>query len=167
MPRLIWVFAGRTLILLVLSCHGSYLQWLGTYLPWYFLMRNCCKILAVPDIGSIAGPLCLYQFVLNQFLWQGLNLQHSVALSDSYSKYESFKILQLLCKTCMCFISVVLIDRVHVSRRQLASFCLVQICTGRWFLFYEKLCFSLVWFGVNLLSVTQNWCCHVHWFWWF
>ena len=25
MPRLIWVFAGRTLILLVLSCHGSYL----------------------------------------------------------------------------------------------------------------------------------------------
>ena len=24
MPRLIWVFAGRTLILLVLSCHGSY-----------------------------------------------------------------------------------------------------------------------------------------------
>ena len=23
-PRLIWVFAGRTLILLVLSCHGSY-----------------------------------------------------------------------------------------------------------------------------------------------
>ena len=25
MPRLIWVFAGRTLILLVLSCHGSYI----------------------------------------------------------------------------------------------------------------------------------------------
>ena len=24
MPRLIWVFAGRTLILLVLSCHGSF-----------------------------------------------------------------------------------------------------------------------------------------------
>ena len=26
MPRLIWVFAGRTLILLVLSCRGSYMQ---------------------------------------------------------------------------------------------------------------------------------------------
>ena len=40
-PRLIWVFAGRPLILLVLSCHGSYamsrekgcfmMQWTGPY----------------------------------------------------------------------------------------------------------------------------------------
>ena len=28
MPRLIWVFAGRTAILLVLSCRGTY------FLPW-------------------------------------------------------------------------------------------------------------------------------------
>ena len=32
MPRLIWVFAGRTLILLVLSCHGSFL--------WHLVMGH-------------------------------------------------------------------------------------------------------------------------------
>ena len=31
MPRLIWVFAGRTLILLVLSCRGSILIWASSW----------------------------------------------------------------------------------------------------------------------------------------
>ena len=31
MPRLIWVFARRTLIMLVLSCRGSYMRWHGTH----------------------------------------------------------------------------------------------------------------------------------------
>ena len=34
MPRLIWVFAGRTLILLVLSCRGSY----------YFTAFDICRL---------------------------------------------------------------------------------------------------------------------------
>ena len=33
MPRLIWVFAGRTIILLVLSCHGS--KYYGKHLSEY------------------------------------------------------------------------------------------------------------------------------------
>ena len=40
MPRLIWVFAGHTLILLVLSCHGSFVCF-----PWAF--QHC------PSISSI------------------------------------------------------------------------------------------------------------------
>ena len=35
MPRLIWVFAGRTLILLVLSCHGSFVNSMDEFTkPW-------------------------------------------------------------------------------------------------------------------------------------
>ena len=37
MPRLIWVFAGRTLILLVLSCPGSYLHMEETNLFFFFV----------------------------------------------------------------------------------------------------------------------------------
>ena len=33
MPRLIWVLAGRTLILLVLSCRGSLIE-LGVQIDW-------------------------------------------------------------------------------------------------------------------------------------
>ena len=36
MPRLIWVFAGRTLILLVLSCRGSYNVWIWDIKFWKF-----------------------------------------------------------------------------------------------------------------------------------
>ena len=34
MPRLIWVFAGRTLILLILSCRGSFKQMRTTIFVW-------------------------------------------------------------------------------------------------------------------------------------
>ena len=39
MPRLIWVFAGRTLILLVLSCLGSYLKLLPYVSCWFHAIR--------------------------------------------------------------------------------------------------------------------------------
>ena len=48
MPRLIWVFAGRTLILLVLSCHGSHVKtkgfyenvcWFDTYTIWSIIKK--------------------------------------------------------------------------------------------------------------------------------
>ena len=38
MPRRIWVFAGRTLILLVLSCRGSLLWQLGC---WHYVIWHC------------------------------------------------------------------------------------------------------------------------------
>ena len=41
MPRLIWVFAGRTLILLVLSCRGSYYLSEKWNLVWTFIFSNC------------------------------------------------------------------------------------------------------------------------------
>ena len=41
MPRLIWVFAGRTVTLLVLSCRGSY---------WFVLMRNNFTILSLAHV---------------------------------------------------------------------------------------------------------------------
>ena len=39
MPRLIWVFAGHTLILLVLSCHGSYFLQLTVG-----SLMSCCNL---------------------------------------------------------------------------------------------------------------------------
>ena len=41
MPRLIWVFAGQTLILLVLSCCGSFIDnTANSYSPWGSLTNN-------------------------------------------------------------------------------------------------------------------------------
>ena len=40
MPRLIWVFAGRTLILLVLSCHGSVTVNTWQRLSWLFSLLS-------------------------------------------------------------------------------------------------------------------------------
>ena len=37
MPRLMWVFAGRTLMLLILSCHGSYYAYLCESVLQYVL----------------------------------------------------------------------------------------------------------------------------------
>ena len=39
MPRLIWVFAGRTFILLVLSCRGSYYPFRSVN-----IFRRCCRL---------------------------------------------------------------------------------------------------------------------------
>ena len=50
MPRLIWVFAGRTLILSVLSCHGSKFRttkaiFIGIQIYWTSMVVTECKIL--------------------------------------------------------------------------------------------------------------------------
>ena len=47
MPRLIWVFAGRTLILLVLSCRGSFVlanSWKWECFFFFFFFRKISKI---------------------------------------------------------------------------------------------------------------------------
>ena len=48
MPRLIWVFAGRTHILLVLSCRGSSL-----YDAMWISKEKLCKILASSCFGHV------------------------------------------------------------------------------------------------------------------
>ena len=53
MPRLIWVFAGRTLILLVLSCHCSYstcLRYFTTYLR--YLITSLDILLQTSDVDT-------------------------------------------------------------------------------------------------------------------
>ena len=40
MLRLIWVFAGRTLILLVLSCRGSYRVWYILILIVFLILKD-------------------------------------------------------------------------------------------------------------------------------
>ena len=42
MPRLIWVFAGRTLTLLVLSCHGSFVDWFKVFFGMCLNGLNFC-----------------------------------------------------------------------------------------------------------------------------
>ena len=45
MPRLVWVFAGRTLILLVLSCRGSYcVTDIHNLFVQYFQIENLCEL---------------------------------------------------------------------------------------------------------------------------
>ena len=66
-PRLIWVFAGRTLILLVLSCRGSNSLFLFLFATFYWLIeRNYVPIIensyVLPVIGIIKpiSALCIY-----------------------------------------------------------------------------------------------------------
>ena len=47
MPRLIWVFAGRTLILLVLSCCGSHYQYMHLCSLLYALVLFAFKLVIV------------------------------------------------------------------------------------------------------------------------
>ena len=54
MPRLIWVFAGCTLILLVLSCRGSY-RLLSTEAFWYY--RRICRIYKLLWFGFAYEPI--------------------------------------------------------------------------------------------------------------
>ena len=76
MPRLIWVFAGRTLILLVLSCGGSF-QWCT--------IHTCVSKHAYTDIVSwywkylFSG--CNYTFLLPlKFHKQVMRKRNSVAI---------------------------------------------------------------------------------------
>ena len=43
MPRLIWVFAGRTLILLVLSCRGSFFMFFEKVVVVKYIYHRTCK----------------------------------------------------------------------------------------------------------------------------
>ena len=63
MPRLIWVYAGRTLTLLVLSCHGSYHvfiiwpAWTGIMSSWklhhHILACNSCDDVHDSSVFSV------------------------------------------------------------------------------------------------------------------
>ena len=86
MPRLIWVFTGRTAILLVLSCRGSFITW---YLPacvQYYLhfyqapnsshilwnMGNPLKIICIVFISKISPSdnlLCLIHYLGSPIVW--------------------------------------------------------------------------------------------------
>ena len=43
MPRLSWVFAGRTLILLVLSCSSSFLFYIWIWMKWAIHHAKTCR----------------------------------------------------------------------------------------------------------------------------
>ena len=56
MPSLIWVFAGRTAILLVLSCRGSHVCYLfvcETHFQSYFSNSNCCSTVPLVPLESM------------------------------------------------------------------------------------------------------------------
>ena len=78
MPRLIWVFAGRTLILLVLSCHGLFINPECTYSPtwciWFWSHINL-------DIKCILCHDKVYQrsFLLAMSYWK-----HVLHVSSHY-----------------------------------------------------------------------------------
>ena len=71
MPRLIWVFAGRTLILLVLSCRGSYLV---SVLPakcdrdLLKVARHCTAPLQKP-ISLKTSPVWVWHILQERSLW--------------------------------------------------------------------------------------------------
>ena len=53
MPRLIWIFAGRTLILLVLSCRGSFPGQHGKYQHPVALLKN----------STSPQTICIWSFI--------------------------------------------------------------------------------------------------------
>ena len=70
MPRLIWVVAGRTLILLVLSCRGSFILHLS--IPWPSKIPN--RPLKIKE-GASDGPDCGHErFHSRQLLLPGFSL---------------------------------------------------------------------------------------------
>ena len=65
MPRLIWVFAGRTLILLVLSCRGSYIHWK----PVQKIHKNKYHINLMQYIYQYLNILYIYMKIFVQTEW--------------------------------------------------------------------------------------------------
>ena len=63
MPRLIWVFTGRTLTLLVLSCPGSNTFW--TIQPWNKADSFKVSSLVVEIIGSSSENIALYWVMMS------------------------------------------------------------------------------------------------------
>ena len=82
MPRLIWVFAGRTLILLVLSCRGSYDMLDAETRNWIFAAKSIyedalsslcaslnCLVYCVPDVSEDSDqPAHLIRFFTVRFM---------------------------------------------------------------------------------------------------
>ena len=65
MPRLIWVFAGRTLILLVLSCRGSYLFTTRTLFPNKtneLIVLRVAVNTVFARFGSLTENVCVHGF---------------------------------------------------------------------------------------------------------
>ena len=54
MPRLIWVFVGRTLILLVLSCRGSIFIIRKTYMLQFLVSRSLRLVMSKPVFRSVS-----------------------------------------------------------------------------------------------------------------
>ena len=72
MPRLIWVFAWRTLILLVLSCCGSIMIWISFFWPSLKYESNiACKVNLTPLWLSLnlQGIKCVNTLMRNYRKW--------------------------------------------------------------------------------------------------
>ena len=54
MPRLIWVFAGRTLVLLVLSCRGSIFIIGKTYMLQFLVSQSLRLVMSKPVFRSVS-----------------------------------------------------------------------------------------------------------------
>ena len=86
MPRLVWVFAGRTVTLLVLSCRGSYCKSKG-------------KTSNFPDFVSLFLAVCsnVFNNCFTAFLLWWLNAHFNMVLASAYDQKCSLH--QLVLKT--------------------------------------------------------------------
>ena len=74
MPRMIWIFAGRTLILLVLSCRGSFCVNVNVIL--FFMWSDVCKYLIINVPKLMSWQLIWKNLILLRFsLWTCLNAE--------------------------------------------------------------------------------------------
>ena len=90
MPRLIWVFAGRTITLLVLSCRGLYIKW-----P----LCHCEEAVHAPCCTTTTFESChaiMVLFVLRKLILQSRMRSHPVGL-DVWILLEHFVYFQTLC----------------------------------------------------------------------
>ena len=80
MPRLIWVFAGRTVILLVLSCRGSFLSFA------FWFVFNSFPVL-VKGVGQICIAANRLLFVTGELA----SRQHSASSESFYCVFNAAK----------------------------------------------------------------------------
>ena len=106
MPRLIWVLAGRTIILLVLSWGGSYIDAQKLLLQHMFLGCNCIDKHFVETKNNVLRFLehLLYSFVLFFFCHKKLQYKNfnriSVMTSSGEVKWTCFSVNNWMQKTC-------------------------------------------------------------------
>ena len=99
MPRLIWVFAGRTVILLVLSCRGSNLCWKasGTWVSSSTWFKCLCILMMIylqpPSFNQIAlwgtySTLCIlcHSYRYMYMVWEA----YPVYMSRDMTKATEF-----------------------------------------------------------------------------